>query len=460
MKFIQAYAKAYPELQLRAADLPLPEQLYSIIADGRIMPLKASMTPETAKPGEATQLYPLYVLSLGTPDALMQAVQHNGFAKSDIKFVEIAPLDESDAQTASVADAVAHDGRAGWRTETLADRDLGDDDAFASTERAAGDSLKLDSVEVNLDHIEVDRKESQVGHYDRALDDPAPTIVVPPPASGTAQDVGAGAPISLIGAVPGGSAAGESTLTTAAISVGLEGGTWPSPPPGVASLLAADASILPDASVAALVDAGGAGAEEVPGGLAAPSDPAPAGDDGPEGTPDSSPDPGELYAEPDPHALPEPMLEGGSDDAPEPEIVDRAGSSSGRDRPSYGDPGGDVLYPPAASFAMDDDVSYPLPDGIALPLLHALFDGSTDGEVVDLEAMFEGLSPPPGASAVVLDDLDLRLLGKHGASSYITDNAGGPSPAPDASVSYHDGSASDQEDAGHERLPVSNELDI
>jgi hypothetical protein len=93
-------------------------------------------------------------------------------------------------------------------------------------------------------------------------------------------------------------------------------------------------------------------------------------------------------------------------------------------------------------------------------LLHALFDGSTDGEVVDLEAMFEGLSPPPGASAVVLDDLDLRLLGKHGASSYSTDNAGGPSPAPDASVSYHDGSASDQEDAGHERLPVSNELDI
>jgi hypothetical protein len=463
MKFIEAYAKAYPELQLRAADLPLPEQLYSIIADGRVVPLQSSMTPEAAKPGEASQLYPLYVLSLGTPDVLMQAVQHNGFARSDIKIVEIAPLDESDAKTASVADAVAHDGRAGWRTETLADRYLGDDDAFASTERAAGDSLKLDSVEVNLDHIEVDRKESLVGHYDRALDDPAPTIVVPPPANETAQDVGAGAPISLVGAVPGGSVAAESMLTTAA-SVGLEGGTWPSPPPAVAALVAAGASILPDAPVTAPVDAGGAGAEEVPGGIAAPSDPAPAGDDGPNGTLDSSPDPGELHAEPDPHAVPEtmdePMLEGGSDEAPEPEIVDPAGASSGPDRPSYGDPGGDVLYPPAASFAMDDDVSYPLPEGIALPLLADLFDGSTDGEVVDLEAMFEGLSQPPGASAVVLDDLDLRLLGKHGASSCSTDNAGGPSPAPDASVSYRDSSESDQEDAGHERLPVSNELDI
>ena len=30
MKFIEAYAKVFPELQLTAADLPLPEQLYPI----------------------------------------------------------------------------------------------------------------------------------------------------------------------------------------------------------------------------------------------------------------------------------------------------------------------------------------------------------------------------------------------------------------------------------------------
>ena len=65
MKFIEAYTKAYPELQLRSSDLPLPEQLYSIVADGRVMPLRAPAALEGAKPGEASQLYPLYVLSLG-----------------------------------------------------------------------------------------------------------------------------------------------------------------------------------------------------------------------------------------------------------------------------------------------------------------------------------------------------------------------------------------------------------
>jgi hypothetical protein len=467
MKFIEAYAKAYPELQLRAADLPLPEQLYSIIADGRVAPLQASMTPEVAKPGEASQLYPLYVLSLGAPDALMRAVQHNSFAKSDIKVVEIAPLDQSDAESVSVADAVAHDGRAGWRTETLADPDLDADYAFASAERAAGDSLKLDSVEVNLDHIQVDRKDGQVDHYDRALDDPAPTIVVPLPASGTAQDAGAGPPIPLGGAVPDGSAAADPTPTTAAISVAplpLEGGTSPSPPAAVTSPIAAEASVPPDASVTAPVDADGAGVDEVSGGIDTPDDPAPAGSDGPRGTPDPSSEPGKLYAGPDPEAAPEPVteptLEGASDEASEPETVAPADSPGGSESPSFGDPGGDVLYPPNASFAMDDDVSYPLPEGIALPLFGDLFDGSTDGEVVDLEAMFEGLSEPPGASDVALDDLDLRLLGTHGASSRSTDNAGGAGPAPDASVPCRDGSESDQDDASHERLPVSNDLDI
>lgn len=464
MKFMEAYAKAYPELQLRAADLPLPEQLYSIIADGRVMPLKAPMTPEAAKPGEASQLHPLYVLSLGAPDALMRAVQHNSFAKSDIQIVEIAPLNQSDAETVSVADAVAHDGRAGWRTETFAERDLDNDDAFASAEQAAGDSLKLDSVEVNLDHIEVDRKDSQAKHDDRPLDEAAPPVV-PLPATGTAQDAGAGAPISLGAAMPGGSGAAEPTPTMAATSVAApEGGTSPSPPAAAASPVAGEARILPDASATAPVDADGAGAEEVSGGIDTPDDPAPGSDDGQDGTADSSPDAGDLHAEPDPHAAPEPVteptLEGGSDEASEPEIVDPADLRSGPDSPSFADPGGDVLYPPTASFAMDDDVSYPLPEGIALPLLGDLFDGSTDGEVVDLEAMFEGLSEPPGASAVVLDDLDLRLLGTHGASSRSTDDARGPRPAPDASVPCRDGSESDQEGAGHERSPVSNDLDI
>jgi hypothetical protein len=479
MKFIEAYTKAYPELQLRAADLPLPEQLYSIIADGRVLPLQASMTAETAKPGEASQLYPLYVLSLGAPDALMRAVQHNSFAQSDIKVVEIAPLDQSDAESVSVADAVAHDGRAGWRTGTLADPDRDDDYAFASAERVTGDPLKLDSVEVNLDHIEVDRKDGEVEHYDRALDDPAPTVMVPLPASGAAQDAGAGPPISLGGAAPGGSAAAEPTPTTAGISVApLEGGISPSPPAAVASPIA-EASVLPDASVTAPADPDGtvveadpdeAVVEEVSGGT--PDDPAPAGSDGPPDTPELSPEPGELHAPapgelhagPDSEAAPEPVIEsapeGTPDEASEPETVASADSPGGPESPSFGDPGGDVLYPPNASFAMDDDVSYPLPEGIALPWFGDLFDGSTDGEVVDLEALFEGLSEPPGASAEVLDDLDLRLPGTHGASSGRTGDAGRPGPAPDASVPGRDGSASDQDDPSHERLPVSHDLDI
>jgi hypothetical protein len=107
MEFIEAYSKAYPALQLQTSDLPLPQHLYSLVADGRLNPLPPAITAETAKLEQAGQHYPLYVLSLGAPEALMQALQHNNLAKSSIRVLEIAPIEQERAEPVSVAEAVA-----------------------------------------------------------------------------------------------------------------------------------------------------------------------------------------------------------------------------------------------------------------------------------------------------------------------------------------------------------------
>ncbi|MGH6898316.1 MAG: nucleoside hydrolase-like domain-containing protein, partial [Geminicoccaceae bacterium] len=193
VRFIEAYAKAYPELQLRSSDLPPPEQLYSIIADGRVMPLQGAAAPDIANTGEAGQLYPLYVLSLGAPDALMQALQHNRFAKSDIQVVEIAPIESSGSEPVSVAEAVAHEPHSGssWGAEGSAE--LGHNGELLPLEELSSSGpLKLASVEVNLDHIQVDRGHDQKDPYIPVLDEPATVAVVAPPATGPVGAAGGG----------------------------------------------------------------------------------------------------------------------------------------------------------------------------------------------------------------------------------------------------------------------------
>jgi hypothetical protein len=61
----------------------------------------------------------------------------------------------------------------------------------------------------------------------------------------------------------------------------------------------------------------------------------------------------------------------------------------------------------------------------------------------------------------VLEEFDVRLMGARGESRRGADDGAGPGGAPDPSTPpYTDRSEPDRDDTGHERLPVSHDLDI
>jgi hypothetical protein len=471
MKFVEAYANAYPELQLSAADLPLPEQLYSVIAEGRIMPLNALTTPQSTKPVEASQLYPLYVLSLGAPDALMRVLTHNSFATSDIKVIEIAPVEHPSPDSAAMADAIAHDHRSSGRAESSSDSRNNEDDGFASADWPAGDPLKLDSVEVNLNHIQSDQKRGHEDHYDRALDEPVPTIIaphpaiaVPTPSTAATGDAGTDPPIPNGGAHHGAGTAAEPPALTAAVSgAALESASPLPSAAGISSGVDA-ASGIPETNFTAP----GADAESATYRWAevdtsdGPADPAVVdadrgadGEKGKHGEHGGATDGGKLPAGHDLEMGPGPTLAEPSHSGSRPEMASRTEGLSFRD------PGGDVAYPPNASFGTDDDVRYPLPAETALgDLLGDLFGRSGHGETVDLEAIFSSLSDPRGASTGPLEDLPFGFGSMRGANSRGADHAGAPNSAPEAPLPSADRHGSDQGDTGHERVPVIHDLDL
>jgi hypothetical protein len=138
-----------------------------------------------------------------------------------------------------------------------------------------------------------------------------------------------------------------------------------------------------------------------------------------------------------------------------------AGEPAATDGRSFNDPGEDVLYPANASFAVDDDVAYPLPPGLVPDgdLLEALFGGTGESEVVDLEALFGGLSD--SMVAIAPADFDLELMRARGAGRLGSDEATGSGmepavPEPQSS----DGPGAEEESAQHERVPTVHDLDI
>ena len=432
MRFIEAYARAYPELQLRSSDLPPPEQLYSIVADGRVMPLPGPAAPDSARPGDAGQLYPLYVLSLGAPDTLMRALEHNRFARSDIQVVEIARPESPTADPMSVAEAVAHEplSRASWRAEASAEpgRDRGD--ALPMEALSSNDPLKLASVEVDLDHIQVDRRGDQKVDFDPSTAEAVAAVA--PPASVAAADSGGGSKASASGT------GGGSTTTSDAAAKSA-----PEAAPGGAALSAParEPGSGSESSPAARATAPGDDQERSPEGDHGSDPPEDPAADEPRGTPPADPDgtataPGDGEEE-------SPEEEAGGADASE----DSAAAAA-----SFGVPGEDVRYPPNCTFAMDDDVAYPAPAGLGpdLGMFEDFFGGSGESEAVDLEAMLARLSEAAGASAAPVHDLDLRLRRGFDADPEA-DGARPPEP---------DGPPPDQEGAEHQRSPAVHDLDL
>jgi hypothetical protein len=455
MKFIEAYAKAYPELQLRSSDLPAPEALYSIVADGRVMPLQAPAAPEAARTGEAGQLYPLYVLSLGAPDALVQALQHNRFIKSDIQVVEIAPLDDSRTESVSVAEAVAHEPltRSFWRDAAAAEPDHDEEEFFAPEALASSDRLKLASVEVNLDHIQVE--DDYKDRYDSVMGQPEMAPVVTPPAAAPVLDAG-GSPTSSAGGMSGGSvtasdsgarpvleAATQSAATSA--TTPEPGSLSPSPPAIAAPVPVAGEEKIPEAAAGVDASEDSAAVDED-----ATSRDSPEHTETPDG--DHEEDGGEETS-------------GGADVREDPTVVadgavvdpPAAGTTESGEEPprisitSFDAPGEDVRYPPTGCFAMDDDVSYSAPagSGPGLDILEDLF-GSGECEIVDLKAVLAGLPDAAGALGPQVPNVGpgpVRGFNESPAPQVVAlPDADGPSPDP--------------EDAWHERSPAVHDLDI
>jgi hypothetical protein len=164
MKFIDAYAKAYPELQLQSSELPVPEQLYSMIAEGRLSALQAPVSrPDAAKLDDAGRLQPLYVLSLGAPEILMQALQDNRLANNAIRLVEVAPVEDPNGERLSVAEAVSSRAVASPSGNVEVSAEFSADErALLPLEDVDSQPLKLDTVELDLDRIVIDGEKDQL----------------------------------------------------------------------------------------------------------------------------------------------------------------------------------------------------------------------------------------------------------------------------------------------------------
>lgn len=156
--FIEAYSRAYPELQQQSSDLPLPEDLHSMVAEGRFSPLVAPTQGDFTKLGEVEQLYPFYVLSLGAPEALKQALQHNALASSRIRVLEIAPIEHTRAESMPAANVVAHEAVARPARSTASSSEIQKEDHAISPPNTPRDCdpLRLEGVEADLDYIQVE----------------------------------------------------------------------------------------------------------------------------------------------------------------------------------------------------------------------------------------------------------------------------------------------------------------
>jgi hypothetical protein len=451
MEFIDAYSKAYPALQLQTSDLPLPQQLYSMVADGRLSPLRPAEAVETAKPEQPGQLYPLYVLSLGAPEALIQALQHNNLAKSSIRVLEIAPIEQSSAEPVSVADAVAAAplARSSWVPESSSALD---DGGASGTEPAADESVELTSIEIDLDWIQVDPVRHRKAHDQReTVHDKAAWAVMEKSVGGpdpSLSDVGAQTmaevPASTIGVLePSTPPAPPATLASEPVAE-----IPPASPTDVSDTSVAQSDVPPVVAESPSEDSAEAPEEPAQNDME-PSEP-PSSDSGkqepttgPDASTRSAPESAQTASDVDDAAAASPSEPPSSDSgeqelttspdastrsAPESaqtasDVDDAAAASSsspeGDDESSLAGHtcvfallGEDVLYPPTGSFSGNDDLAYALPtsDAAEPDPFTALFDFSATAEVIDLDAMYRHLSEPAAEGCAALKDFDFILL--------------------------------------------------
>jgi hypothetical protein len=454
MEFIEAYSKAYPALQLETAELPLPQHLYSMVTDGRLSPLPPNFTAEAAKLEQGGQHSPLYVLSLGAPEALMQALQHNNLAKSSIRVLEVAPIEQVRAEPVSVAEAVAAEplARSSWLAESSSTLQP-DDRGASSMEPLADEPVELTSIEVDLDRIQIDTVRDRQAHdqNDRVHDEHTSAVI------GNGVTGPGPSPWGLAGPGPNPSDVGPQTTAEApASSIGIPD---PSSPPAAPATLPSEP--VADTPPAAPTDLSGTSItqSDVPPVVAespsddcaeAPEEPAPnemEPNDPPIGDPsEQDPTTGHDASTPPPPgpAEGEPDIDDAAAASPStPEADDE--SPPAAHECVFADPGEDVLYQPTSSFSGNDDLAYALPtDDAGEPSFFTLLSGfSESAEVIDLEAMYRDLSEPAAEGGAALKEFDFILL--------RAPNSDGPDP-------YHAPAAHSQgEELATEPNPEPNE---
>jgi hypothetical protein len=486
MKFLDAYTRAYPELQERSSELPPPDVLHSVIADGRLKPLQPMPAPDGAKPDEASKNYPLYVLSLGAPEVLIRAMNHNHFGTSEIEFVEIAPPEAEPTESMSVAEAVDQEAmtRPSWHPEDSAER-REDDEYFSPVESGSSDPLKLESVEIDLDHIAVERQQDPKSH--QKSDQPALSMS---PVSGAASDSSEGQQDlrneTNSGSFPLGNPLVE-TAHTGAIVSGPDAKVL-SPAEAVVSPDTPAASVPSDTTALTTV-AGGEALEPLSGSESEPAEAKTSSVEdvhGP-GTADERgsgavcDDAEQVYSDDATAAASASQAATDDDDddsaAPSalPLATDRESTwekasdlehrtwsevQAGNDNGSIRDQGEDVIYPPNDSFAVVD-VTYPpaefVQDG---NWLEAWFGGSENSEVVDLDSLLKDFPGSTSSAGATLGDLHLELMQVRGACRVPSDEVAHSRLEPGAPTPPLDGQDTHQQSDQDLGPPVVHELDI
>jgi hypothetical protein len=449
-EFIDAYAKAYPGLELKSTELPSPEQLYSLLASGQLAPLPRS---DGANLAGAPLLNPLIVLSLGKPDGLLQALQGIRGMGDRINVIEIAPDTDEHKAPISVATAVAGHAVADmhWSVENASiSHQHGEQNVLPAADEANSGPYKLDSVEFNLDYIQ-----AEAGKYENHHGSPVTGIV-----NGTLVSATGGSglePPAHTDAVPTGSASGNSLATP---PDPMAPSLAPAPPPPAANasepavLLAAGSSQAPerpiDATDATLTPAAqdlekACAPEFRPDGsvadphAAAPAEGAPNSQAGQSGADQSRADQSatdqnnadESKAEQN-QAEDSPAHHSPADTArasektgdtgstleaavPDPQTAGLKDQDSADRKSSFSEPGADVAYAPTGTFTPEHDVPYPLPAAAApeVDALRGVLHMSLADEVVDLEAILSHHADRIQATET-FDPLMLRPLGPNG----------------------------------------------
>ena len=454
MEFIDAYTRAYPELQQQSSGLPLPEVLHTMVADGRFGPLLAPGSGEPGTPQEAGQLSPLYVLSLGAPEALMQAMRQNPIASNNIRVLEVAPIEHPKSESVRVAEAVVQESPARSSLFSESPTPLQNETEEVWSLEAVQDSevVELDSVEVNLDHIQLGTNDHQKSYVQNE-----PAFVGPESMFAAILPAGSG----------GVSRANFSGEVEPASSVdSMAPAVLPSAVPASVLNSAMETLSTPQTESAVLTVATDSAPEQLPGGADPPAKGQASGE-----PPDQTPAAGGGMEDNGQNPA---QGENGSDSgngspldavpAPEETPVAACAEPEAATCPtaSFGDPDEDVLYPPTGNFAGNNDLPYGLP-GDSIPEIKTfedLFGMVSHAEVVDLEALFRDVQDSPGTSAPTVDGFDfasLRTLTLNGANPI---DFPASNPMPHGTAPSREAPDTDHDEAHHETLMTAHDTDL